>query len=182
MGSSKSMNLLMVAHNYDMQGKKVFVMKPKLDDRDAPDMIVSRTGMKRKVDLLVEDGTAISFHIAAESLISEISCILVDECQFLRPDHIDELRHISNSIPVICYGLRTDFQTRLFPASKRLMELADTIEEVKTTCMSCNCKAIINARFKQTEKGKVVLKEGDQIAVGGDDLYQPMCWKCWNSS
>ena len=180
MGSSTSMNLLMTAHNYEVQDKNVFLIKPKLDNRDDPDMIVSRTGAKKKVDLLVDELTDIGFHFSYKTNHSAIkfSCILVDESQFLEPCHIDQLRLLSIRVPVICYGLRTDFRTKLFPASKRLLEIADNIEEVKTTCVNCNHKAIINAKFRQAE-GKIILREGDQIEIGGDDLYQPMCWKCW---
>lgn len=172
MGSSKSMNLIMVAHNYRNQNKKVIIIKPKIDNRYSQDMVASRTGMKIKADILVEEKTELR-----NINVKDLSCILVDECQFLEPKHIDQLRELTLYVPVICYGLRSDYRTNLFPASRRLMELADSIEEIKTTCINCNSKAIINAKLKENKR---IIKEGTKVVeVGGDELYQPMCWYCW---
>lgn len=178
MASSKSANLLMVAHNYQRQGKRTLIMKPHIDIRDSTERIVSRTGLERKVDFLVEPDTDIRQYYL--SLPDTIHCILIDEAQFLEPKHIEQLREITSTVPVICYGLRTNFLTELFPASKRLMELADSIEEVKMTCVECNRKAIINAKYTLQQDKKVIVRGGNNaIDLGGDDKYQPMCWNCF---
>src|SRR5258706_7186453 len=144
MGSAKSLNLLAVAHNYRQQGKKVLLLKPRLDVRFGADSIVSRAGLECEADLLVEETTVLD-----EAVFTGVDCVLVDEAQFLAPPLVDQLRALTRSrgVPVICYGLRTDFRTRLFEGSRRLMELADSIEEVKVTCAFCNRKAIFNIRL-----------------------------------
>lgn len=179
MSSSKSMNMLMVAHNYLKQNKQVVIIKPKLDTRVDNTKVVSRTGMSMSVDILVDKNTDLVRDVNQYCrTLGMISCILIDECQFLEPKYIDHLRSISSGIPVICHGLRTDFRTELFPASKRLMEIADSVEDVKTTCMYCNRKAIINAKFKKVDGTQVIVKSGEEaIEIGGDELYQPMCWE-----
>jgi thymidine kinase len=113
-----------------------------------------------------------------------IACLFVDESNFLTPEHVDQLREITLRVPVICYGLRTDYKTNLFPGSKRLMELADAIEEVKTICMLCNSKAIINARYTQKEGcALTIIREGsDDIDLGAEDKYVSLCWNCWHTS
>src|SRR5690606_33948981 len=138
-GSAKTLNLLAVAHNYRMQDKKVILIKPALDDRFGHAEISSRAGLSAKAEVLV-DGM---HEFKAEHLVG-VHCLLVDEAQFLLPDFIEHLRSIADEyrIPVICYGLRTDFRRRTFPGSQRLLELADAIEEVKSTCHFCNRKAI----------------------------------------
>lgn len=138
MSSSKSANLIMLAYNYEKQGKKIIVIKPSLENRDSDINIVSRTGLCRKVDFLI------SCDINIETLISlDTDFILVDECQFLDPKQIDQLRNLTKQCTVICYGLRTCFDTSLFPASKRLMEIADSIEEIKTSCVFCKKKLLL---------------------------------------
>jgi thymidine kinase len=174
MSSSKSANLLMLAYNYEKQGKKILVIKPSLENRDSDIKIVSRTGLCRKVDFLIKQDTNI------ETLVSlDIDFILVDECQFLEPNHIDQLRNLTKQCYVICYGLRTCFDTSLFPASKRLMEIADTIEEIKTSCVFCNKKAIINLKYNKD--GITIKNNSSIIDLGGDDKYKSVCWCCWNS-
>ena len=176
MGSSKSANMIMTAYNYKKQGKKVMIIKPGIDTRDEKKSVVSRAGIQMEVDLLVDEFTFIEQYID-----SETDCVLIDECQFLQVKQIEQLRNITKICPVICYGLRTDYMTNLFPASKRLMELADSIEEVKTTCVCCNKKATINAKYKIERGTVVVLKSGSsKIELGGDDKYQAMCWNCWS--
>ncbi len=170
MDSAKSMNLLAVAHNYRKQGKRVLLLKPKLDDRFGTITIASRSGLEADADVLVEQG-----HEFERSDFEGIDCVLVDEAQFLSPSVVDQLRTatIDPGVPVICYGLRTDFQTKLFPGSKRLLELADRIEEVKVTCQFCQKKATFNLRLVD---GQAVV-DGPQIQLGADEQYVPVCWR-----
>lgn len=169
MDSAKSMNLLAVAHNYRKQGKKVLLVKPRLDTRFGATTISSRCGLEAEADLMVEEDTVLD-----PREFAGLDCVLVDEAQFLAPSVIEDLRRITvdPGVPVICYGLRTDFQTRLFPGAQRLMELADRIEEVKVTCQYCAKKAICNLRFVN---GAPTV-EGPQIQLGADEHYAPVCW------
>ena len=169
MDSAKSMNLLAVAHNYKKQGKKVVLMKPRLDVRFGASKISSRSGLEADADIMIDEDTVLD-----PREFAGLDCILVDEAQFLPPSVIEDLRRITVSpgVPVICYGLRTDFRTRLFPGAQRLMELADGIEEVKVTCQYCAKKAICNLRFVN---GAPTL-EGPQIQLGADEHYAPVCW------
>jgi thymidine kinase len=139
--SAKTLNLLAVAHTYRQQGKNIMLLKPEIDTRFGVDAISSRAGLQQKADLIVKSDTNILKAIQPNLRVN-ISCFLVDEVQFFEPKHIDQLRTITSvwDIPVICYGLRTDFKTNFFPGSRRLMELADNIEEIKTTCQFCNKK------------------------------------------
>ncbi len=173
-GSAKTLNLLAVAHNYRQQGKAVLLLKPDLDTRFGKDQIRSRAGLQMQADVLVNvttDLTQLNF--------DGVSCLLVDEAQFFSMEHIDQLREISlrKDIPVICYGLRTDFRTKLFPGSLRLMELADSIEEVKATCFFCNRKSIMNLKHVE---GKATL-EGPTVQLGSEERYFPVCYKCYKS-
>lgn len=169
MDSAKSMNLLAVAHNYRKQGKRVLLVKPRLDTRFGAAKISSRCGLEADADLLVEEDTALDPRDFAG-----LDCVLVDEAQFLAPSLIDDLRRITvdPGVPVICYGLRTDFRTKLFPGAQRLMELADRIEEVKVTCQYCAKKAICNLRFVNGAPTVI----GPQIQLGADEHYAPVCW------
>lgn len=171
-GSAKTLNLLAVAHNYRQQGKEVLLLKPELDDRFGKAQIKSRAGLTMPADILIRPDTNLM------TLDYEgIDCILVDEVQFMAPEIIEQLRCISvdKGIPVICYGLRTDFQSRLFPGSMRLMELADSIEEVKATCHFCNRKSIMNIRHVNG----VAVKDGPQVQVGAEEAYYPACYECY---
>ncbi len=169
MDSAKTMNLLAVAHNYRKQNKRVVLLKPKLDDRFGASEIVSRSGLSSEADLLVD-----AEHEFEPGFFDDIDCILVDEAQFLSPHVIETLRRVTiePGVPVICYGLRTDFRTQLFPGSKRLLELADRIEEVKVTCQYCGKKATFNLRLVD---GQATL-DGPQVKLGADDQYVPVCW------
>jgi len=169
MDSAKTLNLLAVAHNYRKQGKRIVLIKPRLDDRFGSSSIVSRSGLRAEADILVEAGASLN-----PADFAGLDCVLVDEAQFLAPSVIDDLRRISidPGVPVICYGLRTDFRTRLFPGSQRLMELADAIEEVKVTCQYCQKKATCNLRLVDG----VAVVEGPQIQLGADEKYAPVCW------
>lgn len=174
MGSAKTMNLLAVAHNYEQQGKRVILIKPSLDDRFGSDTICSRAGFSRQADLVVGPNDVID-----TTKFQDVQCILVDECQFLSAFVIHQLRNITVDldIPVICYGLRTNFMTHLFEGSKRLLELADSIEEVKTTCAFCNRKAVFNIKLRN---GKAQ-SDGAEIELGTEELYQPCCCRCFES-
>ena len=171
-GSAKTLNLLAVAHNYQQQGKKVLLIKPELDDRFGTAYIRSRAGLQKEADLLVSDDTNLNAHCD-----DDLDCILVDEAQFLSREIIGQLRQVAyiKNIPVICYGLRTDFRTHLFAGAQRLFEVADTVEEVKTTCAFCNKKAIYNLKLIN---GIPTLK-GPSIDLGAEEKYLPSCHRCY---
>lgn len=173
-GSAKTLNLVAVAHNYRQQGKKIFLLKPDIDTRFGKQQIQSRAGLGADADILVQP-TSNLLYLDFEG----ISCLLVDEAQFLSKHNIDQLRAITllKNIPVICYGLRTDFKGRLFEGAQRLFELADSIEEVKATCHFCNRKSIMNLRYCD---GKAVL-EGPTVLLGAEDRYLPACFACYIS-
>jgi thymidine kinase len=171
-GSAKTLNLLAVCHNYRQQGKEVFLIKPELDVRFGKEKIRSRAGLEMEADLLVQRDTTIPVE-----RLKNMSCILVDEVQFVSSSIIDQLRAITLEldVPAICYGLRTDFKSYLFEGSKRLMELADSIEEVKSTCYFCNRKSIFNLKHVNG----VATKEGPSIQLGAEELYFPVCYRCY---
>ena len=175
MDSAKSMNLLAVAHNYRKQGKRVLLAKPRIDSRFGNHKIASRSGLEADADLLIDDETVLDPRDFAQ-----LDCVLIDEAQFLPPAVIEDLRRITvdPGVPVICYGLRTDFRTRLFPGAQRLMELADRIEEVKVTCQYCAKKAICNLRFVN---GTPTVR-GPQIQLGADEQYAPVCWSHYDEA
>lgn len=182
MSSGKSLRLLATAHDFDEKNIPILVIKPSADTRDGEDIIKSRAGLER--ECVSVDSNINLFELVGKvnrvkmaSLQEGIKWVLVDECQFLTEEQVDQLSDIVDfmDIDVICYGLRTDFKSKLFPASKRLFELADGIEEIKSTCQ-CGKKASINARF--SPEGNIIT-EGSQILVGGDDLYRAICRKCW---
>lgn len=166
MGAAKSANLLMVAHNYRKQGKRPLLVKA-LASADS-DVINSRCGLKMGADVLALPDT--DLWLSLVGLWNH--CVLVDEAQFLTSKQVEALRRYVTEIgtPVICYGLRADFRSRLFRGSKRLMELADSIEEIKTICAYCECKATQNLRLVQGE---------DQVMVGGDEMYAAACFGCF---
>lgn len=173
MGSSKTANALITKFNYEERGMKVWLIKPSIDDRDGADTVRSRIGLQAeayvatpKTNLYEQFLTRRDHHV-----------IIADECQFFTADQIDQLRLIVDKldIPVLCFGLRTDFLTHLFEGSRRLFEVADSITEIKTIC-TCGKKAIVNARIDG--EGRVVT-EGGQIMLGGNDSYVAMCHSCW---
>ena len=176
-GSAKTLNLLAVAHNYTQQNKPVLLFKPAMDVRFGDEHVVqSRAGLKAKADLLLEKNTDVLSYI--KNISGPIYCILVDEAQFLSSHVIDQLRSVSiiYNIPVICYGLRSDFRRNLFEGSRRLLELADSIEEIKTTCYFCNKKAIFNLKLVNNEPSI----EGPAIELGFEEKYIPVCSSCYN--
>jgi len=174
MNCGKSTALMQVAHNYEERGLTVLVLKPKVDTK-AGKKISSRIGLEREVDHLITSGEDIFNYIDKKE---NIDCIIVDEAQFLESVQVDQLMQIVvfKNIPVICYGLRTDFQTRGFPGSTRLLEIAHTIEEMKTICR-CGAKAMFNAR-KVNDK---FVFDGEQVAIDGKDkvTYESLCCKCY---
>ena len=174
MGSSKSANALITKFNYEERGMRVWLIKPSTDTRDGAGIIASRIGLSAKADIISPNESI----IALLDKMSGIDVIITDECQFFTPEQIDELREIVNfrNIPVLCFGLRTDFMTHLFPGSRRLLEIADSITEIKTIC-SCGAKAIVNARIDS--EGHVITS-GSQVFIGGNDSYVAMCHKCWS--
>ena len=177
MASSKTANALMTKFNYEERGMKVWLIKPSVDIRDGVAAVRSRIGLSADAQVITPD-----IDIYAEYKNAHLDChvIITDECQFFKSAQIDQLRKIVDElhIPVLCYGLRTDFLTHLFEGSSRLFEVADSITEIKTIC-TCGKKAIVNARIDS--EGKVVT-EGGQILLGGNDSYVAMCHACWKKA
>ncbi len=173
-GSAKTLNLLAVAHNYRQQGKKVLLIRPELDVRFGKDNIKSRAGLEMKADILVSADTDL-----LKGDLEDVCCLLVDEAQFLSTNIIDQLRLITHelNIPVLCYGLRTDFRSHLFEGSLRLMELADSVEEIKATCHYCNKKSIMNLKHVDG----VAAMDGPSVQLGADEKYFPCCYGCWKT-
>lgn len=174
MGSSKTAQALITKFNYEERGMRVWLIKPSTDDRDGEDIILSRIGLSAVCTPIAPEVDLFA-RFSAER--SKIDVIIADECQFFTKEQIDALRRIVNErgVPVLCFGLRTDFLTHLFPGSARLFEVADSIAEIKTIC-GCGAKATVNARID--EEGHIVT-EGTQVVLGGNDRYLAMCHKCW---
>ena len=173
MGSSKSAQALITQFNYEELGMRVWLIKPSVDTRDGADIIKSRIGLQRSARIITPEQ-----NIAEEyAKLEKYDVIIADEAQFFTPEQIDQLRSLvdEENLPVLCFGLRTDFLTHFFPGARRLMELADSITEIKTVC-ACGRKATVNARIDGT--GHIVT-EGDQVFLGGNDSYVAMCHKCW---
>lgn len=173
MGSSKSAQALITKFNYEEKGMSVWLIKPGTDTRDGVNMIHSRIGLESVANNIVPEANIIDeYHKAGK-----YDVIIADEAQFLTTEQIDQLRTLvdEENLPVLCFGLRTDFLTHFFPGSKRLMELADSITEIKTIC-ECGRKATVNARFDG--EGRIIT-EGAQVVLGGNDCYTAMCHKCW---
>lgn len=172
-GSAKTLTLLAIAHNYRQQGKQVLLIKPEIDTRFGKENIKSRAGLEMPADIIVGPDTKIVLNG-----LNNVHCIIVDEAQFLSKYVVEQLREIAheNDIPVICYGLRTDFKSKLFEGSKRLFELADSIEEMKATCHFCNKKSIMNLKHVN---GKAV-SEGPSIELGAEEKYFPACYRCYS--
>ena len=173
MGSSKTAQALITKYNYEENGMQVWLIKPSADTRDGADILRSRIGLYAQVQVM-DPQTDIYRQYQS---IPGCHVVIADECQFFTPEQIDQLRAIVDecNVPVICFGLRTDFLCNLFPGSKRLMEVADTIQEIKTMC-DCGAKATVNARIDS--QGHIIT-EGEQVVLGGNDSYIAMCHKCW---
>ena len=174
MGSSKTAQALITKYNYEENDMKVWLIKPSADTRDGASIIRSRIGLAAECEIATP-GVNI-YDRYREGFDGSCHAVIVDECQFLTPEQIDQLRGIVDdfNVPVMCFGLRTDFQTRLFPGSLRLMELADCIEEIKTMC-DCGAKATVNARISDG----YIVTEGAQVVLGGNDCYIAMCHRCY---
>ena len=174
MGSSKTAQALITKYNYEENDMKVWLIKPSADTRDGVQLLRSRIGLVAAVEVMTPDMDI--FARFRETRLGNCHAVICDECQFLTEAQIDQLRAIVNeyNVPVMCFGLRTDFQTRLFPGSRRLMELADCIEEIKTMC-DCGSKATVNARINDG----YIVTEGAQVVLGGNDSYIAMCHKCY---
>lgn len=177
MNSGKSTSIIQVAHNYEEQGMKILLMKPYIDTKGG-DTVKSRLGIVRKVDVLIKPEDDINDILNKNLLKEKISCILIDEAQFLQVFQVNQLFEIAviRDIPVICYGLRTDFLMAGFPASERLLLIAHSLEELKTIC-KCGKKAVANARISD---GKFVVK-GEQVAIDEENniTYESMCGECF---
>lgn len=174
MGSSKTAQALITKFNYEERNMKVLLLKPEIDTRDGVNTVRSRIGLENEA-IAVKSDENIFDRYSKE--FSDCNVIIVDECQFLTPEQVDQLADIviKKDIPVLCFGLSTDFTTHLFPGSKRLFEIAQSISEIKSVC-TCGAKATVNARLD--ENGRVVTS-GSQVCIGGNDRYVAMCRKCW---
>jgi thymidine kinase len=176
MNAGKTIELIKVAYNYEERRKKVFVLTPAIDDRYGIGKVSSRIGVTRDATL-IKDNTNILELFLDEEKKGKIHCVLVDECQFLKKHHIEELAEIVDSFdtPVLAYGLKNDFKNELFEGSYYMLIYADKIEEIKTICW-CGHKATMVARIVD---GKFV-KTGEQVLIGGNDMYVSLCRKHYN--
>ena len=173
MGSSKTANALMTRFNYQEKGKKVWLIKPAIDNRDGETVLRSRVGLEANAQVIKSTDRILDI-----CPIDDIDVIICDESQFLTPQQVDDLRLIvsEHDIPVLCFGLRSDFLTHLFPGSQRLFELADSITEIKSICR-CGAKATVNARFDGDGN---IQTSGEQVFIGGNESYESMCWSCYH--
>ena len=177
MGSSKTAQALITKFNYEERGMRVWLIKPALDTRDGADTIRSRIGLAAQCLPVGKEVDLLAFY---KESYTDYDVIIADECQFFTTAQVDALRTIVNdyNIPVLCFGLRTDFLCHLFEGSRRLFEVADSIAEIKTIC-SCGSKATVNARLDGNMR---VVTEGAQVMLGGNDCYLAMCHKCWQDA
>ena len=176
MGSSKTAQALMCKFNYEQKGFTVYLFKPVVDDRhveDGKSVVYSRIGLKSPCIEFTREDNFLSL-AKEKGLIGEKRVIIVDESQFLSREQVNQLKEISTKIPVICYGLLTNYKTELFEGSKRLVEIAESLMEIKSVCR-CGRKATVNVRFVN---GKVAT-EGEEILIGGDEKYESMCYNCY---
>ena len=175
MASSKSAQALMCQFNYEQKGMNVLLVKPALDTRDDEEerMVRSRIGLKAKCYTISPNESFIDLFEKA-SKNTQYECIIVDEAQFCTEAQIDELKQLTRQVTVLCYGLLLDFTCHLFEGSKRLVELADSLQEIKSVCR-CGRKSSVNARFVN---GKCV-DDGPVVLIGGDESYESMCYWCW---
>lgn len=176
MGSSKSAQALMTKFNYEQKGFRVLLLKPSIDNRDdngSIRMVTSRIGLKSECLVFNENANLYDLYLK-ENEKKKIDVIIIDEVQFCKERQIDECQSIADNIPVLCYGLKTNFKGYLFEGSKRLLEIADSISEIKSIC-KCGFKAIMNAKIVNG----VVVTDGKEIDIGGDEKYEAMCYSCW---
>ena len=178
MNSGKSTAMLQVAHNYEERDQRVVLVKSSVDTK-GNDQIVSRLGVTRTADILLSPGQDLRAALRERDAESgqDIACMLIDEAQFLTPEQVDQALAVAvlDGIPVVAFGIRTDFRTRAFPGSQRLMEVAHSLQEMKTICR-CGSKAIFNARLG--EQG--IIREGDQVMIDGEQArYEALCARCY---
>jgi thymidine kinase len=182
MASAKTLRLLSTAYNFEEKNVQIMVLKPALDTRDGEGIIRSRAGLERKCVMIDKDMNLYKAIKAYKNVLAAqfetLKWVIIDECQFLTEDQVNQLSDVVDflDVSVMCFGLRTDFKSHLFLGSKRLFELADDIEEIKSTCECGDRKTSINARFD--ENGEIVT-EGSQVEIGGNDRYRAICRKCW---
>ncbi len=174
MGCSKTAQALITKFNYEERNMKAVLLKPAIDNRDGADIVKSRIGLYERAVAVKEDENLYELY---NTRFPDCDAVIVDECQFLTPEQVDQLSLITmeKDVPVLCFGLSTDFTTHLFPGSKRLFEIAESITEIKSVC-TCGAKATVNARLD--DKGEVVTS-GSQVCIGGNGRYVAMCRKCW---
>lgn len=174
MGCSKTAQALITKFNYEERGMKVLLLKPAVDNRDGETITKSCIGLQAQALAVRDDEDLYALY---KRTYSACNVVIVDECQFLTPEQVDELGQIviDFNVPVLCFGLATDFTTHMFPGSKRLFEIAESISEIKSVC-KCGAKATVNARMD--DHGNIVFK-GEQVCLGGNDRYVAMCRKCW---
>ena len=173
MGSSKTAQALITRYNYNEKGLAVWLVKPSADTRDGVTTLRSRVGLEAPAEVIAPETDILERF----ELQTHVDAVIVDECQFMTAAQIDQLRYIVDvhNVPVLCFGLRTDFLSTLFEGSRRLFEVADTISEIKAIC-DCGAKATTNARI---DAEGYIVTEGDQLLLGGNDRYLAMCHKCW---
>lgn len=184
MGSSKTAQALMTKFNYEEKGKRVLLIKPATDNRDdrvdehgnVCTIVRSRIGLYAEAVAVSQEDDVRKLYLTRHEE-SPLDVLICDECQFLTGGQVDQMKELADldDVPVLCFGLRADFQTKLFPGSKRLFEIADSITEIKSVCR-CGRKATVNARF---DDSGVIITEGDQVCIGGNDRYEGVCYKCY---
>lgn len=180
MGSAKTAMLLTTAYNFEERNMPYLCFKPAVDTRDAKNVIRSRIGIERECGWIYPNTDLYEMiHQKVQARLPHAEWILVDEAQFLSPEQVDQLARLVDDfgINVLCYGLRTDFRTHLFEGSRRLFEIADSIDEIKSTC-SCGRKTIVNARIDSCGE---IITEGEVVEIGGNERYMSVCRKCWRN-
>lgn len=180
MGSAKTALLLTTAYNFEERGLGYMCLKPDIDTREAKNVIRSRIGIERECSWIYPSTDV--YRLVMERIGSTgtvIDWVLIDEAQFLSAEQVDQLARLvdDSGVSVVCYGLRTDFRSHLFEGSRRLFEIADTIDEIKSTC-NCGRKTIVNAR---TDSRGNIITEGQQVEIGGNERYVAVCRKCWRN-
>ncbi|MDF2834632.1 MAG: tdk [Paenibacillus sp.] len=178
MNSGKSFEIIKVAHNYEEQGKPVLIYSPSVSARGSVERVGSRVGFEREAIPVSEDMNMYDSVKERMAASGRIYCVLIDEAQFLKRHHILELTQVVDelNVPVMAFGLKNDFQNRLFEGSYNLLVHADKIEEIKTICWYCDRKATMVIRFRDGEP----VNSGEQIQIGGNEDYKPVCRKCYN--
>lgn len=177
MGSSKTAQALMCSYNYQQQGFRVLMMKSEVDCRDKDEngniVIKSRVGLSSPCATFKREYNLFNY-LKEHDRLNATDVVIIDECQFCTREQINQLKEVTEFVPVLCYGLKTNFRTELFEGAKRLLEIADSIAEIKSVC-KCGKKSTINARLVN---GKVTI-DGPEIVIGGDTSYQGMCYECF---